>query len=189
MNPVLLIGVLSLGVYFFKKDEIEDEITVTLQSDSFTKYDSLIRQASRAHNVPWRWIKAIGWIESDLGRDSSVRRGIDVPSDYKNSVSTDGKSYGFMQTILTTSNEVRPGTTIEMLNNPAISIDVGTRVIARNMRIFPGNLEFIVRAYNGGPGFQNTKAGVRDTPIYWAKFQQKLAKILEIQPGNEKEIG
>src|SRR5690606_15188488 len=93
------------------------------------------------------------------------------------SASFDGKSWGLMQVTVPTANDFRPGTTFRELNNPQISMDLGAKILARNKRLFPSSVEFQSRAYNGGPGFQNTPRGQTDTPIYWAKVQKKLELI------------
>ena len=169
---------------------ISDEIEVQLiPDDEFTRWDTLFHSASKAHGVPWRWIKAVCWVESDLGRAASVKRGLEFPDDVEGSKSSDGKSWGLMQVTLPTANDVRPGTTVSMLNNPVISIDCGSRVLARNMRHFPKDPVSVFRAYNGGLGFNSTVAGKRDTPAYAAKVISKIEMIQKKQPGNELEIG
>ena len=178
MSPYLLLGVLSLAGYFYSRDAIGAEITV--HTDSFTKYDDLFKKYSRISGIPWRYIKAVAFVESDLGRDS---RAFDIEK------SIDGKSVGIMQTILTTSNEVRPGTSLDDLIVPEISIDVGSRILKRNRKKFPLSWEYTIRAYNGGLGFMSTVAGQRDTPKYWQKFLDRLSDILKQQPGDELEIG
>lgn len=192
MNPFLILALLAGGFLIWKNDGITalgDEITVNLETDLFTRFDDLFRNSGRVNHVPWRWIKAICWTESNLGRDSSVAQGINNPLDISGSTSSDGLSWGLMQTILSTSNEVRPGTTVAMLNDPATSVEVGARILARNMQHFPGDKVSIFRAYNGGLGFSRTVAGQRDTPAYAAKVQDRLDRILNAQPGDEMEFG
>ncbi len=154
----------------------------------YNRWDYLIKAASKRHGVPWRWIKAIMWNESSYGYAPSVWRGIMHPDDVERSASADGKSWGLMQTTRATAEWMRPGTTTRDLNIPEISIEVGTKYLAYLMRVFGGDREKTVRAYNGGPGFMKTEAGRRDTPVYYAKFEKHLELILNAQPGDEREI-
>ena len=191
--PIFWIGVALAGFLVWKTDAItaiSDEIEVQLiPEDAFTRWDSLFRASSKTHGVPWRWIKAVCWVESDLGRAASVKRGLEFPDDVEGSKSSDGKSWGLMQVTLPTANDVRPGTTVAMLNNPVVSVDCGARVLARNMRAFPKDPTSVFRAYNGGLGFAKTVLGQRDTPAYAAKVISKIEMIQKKQPGNELEIG
>lgn len=165
--------------------------TKTLASDDeFLKFDALFHKYSKKWGVPWRWIKAVAIVESNLGQARSVARGIAMPSDVQGSKSSDGLSWGLMQVTLKTAREMRPGTSEVDLNNPEISIDLGAQYLKRMIQIFGlGDEQSVFRAYNGGPGFKNTLLGRTQTPIYYAKIQNALAEINERQPGNALEIG
>jgi len=184
--PALVLLLLA-GLLYVGRDAVGAEITQL--TDEYTRWDSLFKKYSKISGVPWRWIKAVCWVESDLGRADSVAYGLEHPEETEASKSSDGKSWGLMQTIITTSNEMRPGTTIADLNNPEISIMIGAKVLGRNLRKFPNNRTSVFRAYNGGLGFASTVAGQRDTPAYAAKVEDRLARILLKQPGDEMEIG
>jgi soluble lytic murein transglycosylase-like protein len=178
---LLGLGIVGLGVLGSK---------AMADDSNFFRYDSLFKKYGRQYSVPWRWLKAIAIVESDLGNAPSVRRGLIQPNDIEGSKSSDGKSWGIMQVTLTTARELRPGTTVSELNNPEISVSLAAMYLSRLIKIFGINdKESVIRAYNGGPGFRNTLLGKTKTPVYFAKFQAALAKVLEEQPGNEMEIG
>jgi len=65
------------------------------------------------------------------------------------------------------------------LNDPEISIRIASKYLAYLGRLKNWNQEAVIRSYNGGPGYLNTVAGKRDTPIYYAKFLKNLAIVKE----------
>lgn len=186
MNYALLALFILAGLVMGNKEAIQN--AALTNSDWFTRWDSLIHEKARKYQVPWRWVKAVMWNESTLGLNRRVASGLSTPTDAESSKSADGKSWGLMQVTLITANEMRPGTSVSDLNNPEISVDLGARYLAKQFRTFKGDREKTIRAYNGGPGFEKTVAGQRDTPIYYAKFEKHLAEILSKQPGDEREI-
>jgi soluble lytic murein transglycosylase-like protein len=148
-------------------------------TDSFYQYDAAFKRESARTGVPWRWLKAIAMNESSLGANPLVAAGL---------VSTDGLSYGLMQVTVKTASWLKgSAVTSDDLNDPDFSIAVAADYLAYLSRRFPGNREYIVRGYNGGPGFLGTKRGISETPIYYDRFQRNLATVLEKQPGNELE--
>lgn len=196
MNPLgVAISLFGVGLMLYsKKNQIADAATVV--SDSFTAYDSLFKAAGKSWDVPWRWLKTIAWIESDLGRDASVQAGILDPNS-PDSVSADGLSYGLMQLTLPTANRprVRPGSTKRDLNTPALAVDIAARYVHElSLHYFPGDQlaqkENIIRAYNGGPGWKNSSAqALENTSDYFDHFVNKLNLVLLSQPGDELERG
>lgn len=151
---------------------------------AYARWDDKLKAAAKKNGVVdvgvfpgWMILKAMMWQESQLGTIKSVARGLAAPTDIEGSASYDKKSWGLMQVTWETAQDFRPGTTRAELNNPDLSIDLGSKIFARNQKKFPGNLEFQVRAYNGGLGFQKTTAGQRDTPIHWQKVKSYLDKI------------
>lgn len=193
---LLIAGAAAAAWYFGAGEEVEDTVTQNIDVDAYTQFDALMQAAAARWGVPsygpipaddsgpelaggpgWWLMKAVCWVESDLGRARSVAQGLETPSDVDGSISSDGLSWGLFQVTLATAADFRAGTTAEELNDPNISAELGARILARNSIHFPGNLEFIVRAYNGGLGFQKTRSGQQDTPVYWKKVRAKLAKI------------
>lgn len=157
-----------------------------------SEWDALIKSASRKWNVPWRWIKAVALNESDYGRYPSVALGIRNPDDLEGSVSDDKLSYGFMQMTLSTAQWLVPGITARDLNNPAVSIDLGARYL-RWLMDRPasqgGDREWVIRGYNGGPGWAVTSKGPAMTAVYYERFLRNLDLVMELDPGSEMEIG
>jgi membrane-bound lytic murein transglycosylase MltF len=149
----------------------------------------LYQRASRIYGVPWRWLMAFGYTESDNGEATSVAYGLENPGDREGSKSSDGLSWGVMQMTERTANDLRPGTTFQELNNPETSILLGAQYVRQLMDRFPGNREYTVRSYNGGPGFMNTARGQSDTPKYYARWLKKLDLVMSLYPGNELEEG
>lgn len=159
-------------------------------SDWFYRFDHQFRWASRKHGVPWRWIKAVAMVESNLGRAKSVAHGILNPTDVEGSKSSDGKSWGIMQTTIPTSIDmVGSVATPEWLNKPENSIDVGAAYLKWLMQRMGNDRERIMRAYNGGPGYMVTALGPSMTAVYYGKITSALLEIQKRQPGNEMEIG
>lgn len=187
------IAAIAVGlIAYSQKSAIADEVTVTLQSDAFTKWDPMINKYSAMRNVPWRWLKAILWVESDLGRDPTVQAGMANPGG-SDGWSEDGLSRGIMQMTVNTANRrrVRPGTTAADLDNPEICMDCAAKYLAElGNYYFSWDREGCIRAYNGGPGWRSAPAQAQaNDAAYYAKFQDKLSKIIGAQPGNEMEIG
>lgn len=175
-----------LGIGFLFKDEAV--AAVTSNGDWFTRWDSLIKQKAKKYSLPWRWIKAIAMNESMLGTAKSVARGLAAPTDVEGSKSSDGKSWGIMQLTLPTARDM-VGALIQpaYLNDPENSFELGARYLRKMYDLGKGDREFMVRAYNGGPGYKNTVLGQTMTPVYYAKFVTNLNTILSKQPGNEME--
>lgn len=186
MNPGLIF-LLFLGIILVADKAGAKDLIVT-ESNYFTKWDKIIRKFTKIHDVPWRWVKAVMWNESTFGLNPSVQWGLLNPLDMEKSKSSDSKSWGLMQMTLGTARELRPGTTVADLNNPEISIELGVKYLAKLIKRFGiSDRESVIRGYNGGPGFRNTVAGQRDTPVYYSRFLDHLAKIKERQPGPEFE--
>lgn len=184
-KKTLAIAAFALGVLLVtKKNAIADAITEN--SDAFSKWDPLLKQAASRYGIAdWRWLKAIIWNESDFGRAKSVAHGLANPEDVEGSKSSDGKSWGLTQTTLGTANDMRPGTTVADLNNPAISIDVGAKYFAKMLNRYKENQkgkipERAVRAYNQGPGNEDRRKPFADP--YLAKFVPHFFKITERNP-------
>lgn len=147
------------------------------QVDPFFRWDTLIEKYAKITGVPFSWIKAVMLNESNLGRDPRVKRGLENPQDIEGSKSSDGKSWGLMQLTLNTARQFESAVTAVGLNDPETSIRIGAKYLAYLGRIKAWDMEKVIRSYNGGPGYLNTIAGVRDTPIYFAKFQSNLDTV------------
>lgn len=138
------------------------------------KYDHWIKYYVSYFKLPadaFYWIKTIMFLESDYGRDPLVVKGL---------WSHDGNSKGVMQLKPATANDYEK-VSADDLNNPELSIRIGTQHFARIYKKFGANLELAAKAYNQGEG---TMAKVIASGIpnknankYWDKFTSRLAKV------------
>lgn len=158
--------------------------------DAFTKWDPLFKKYGKLRNVPWRWLKAICMNESNLGRHPAVVAGMANPGG-DDGWSDDGLSRGLMQMTPDTANRprVRPGTSVAELDNPEISVDCAARYLNELASYyFAWDREGVIRGYNGGPGWQHASANsLKNTEVYYARFESHLTQVLEAQPGDEME--
>lgn len=159
-------------------------------SGPFFKYDELYKKYGRQFGVPWRWIKAVAIVESNQGQAKSVAYGILNPKDIEKSKSSDGKSWGIMQTTLPTAQWMEGNSiTVEDLNNPETSIRIGAKYLKTLVDRFKlTDRESVVRGYNGGAGFMSTNQGRTLTPIYYEKFKVALNEVMSKNQGKELEI-
>ncbi len=151
---------------------------MTVQDDSFTKWDALF---SRYGGDDWSVLKAICMNESSLGRAPSVALGLVDPSNAEASKSTDGKSWGLMQMTLPTARDYDPDVTPAKLNNPEYSIRLAAQFL-RSLRRQFSELEFVVKSYNQGAGNSRKEiAGTIDgyAGEYWDRFQRNYKLVLE----------
>lgn len=175
----LLIPIAAL--IFSQKQVIED--TVQEHLDSWTQFDSLFILYGNAYGVNWKILKAIALNESNLGREPSVVRGLEVPTDIEGSKSSDGKSWGLMQVTLPTARDFEPEVTAIDLNNPDVSVSIAARLISSLFKQFsaldPRQLEWVIKSYNQGAG--NTRKEQRGdidgyAQEYWERFQRNYKR-------------
>lgn len=167
---ILGIGALIL-VMITKRNAIADE--VNSRSTWFDAYDSLFKKYASLHGLAdWRFAKAIAWNESTIGTHPTVVAGIKNPTDVEKSKSSDGLSWGVMQTQVATSQDMNAALkslsknqVVAWLNVPENSINVGVKYLVwvRNW-LKSKNLPYddwtVALSYNQGIG--NTQKGVRD---------------------------
>lgn len=183
-NSAILVSLFVVLILFSAKKVYGEEMT-----DDFTKWDYLFKKYGRTYGIPWRWVKAICMIESNLGRAKSVAHGLLYPNDIEKSKSSDGKSWGLMQTTIPTSRDFESNVTASDLNDPETSVRIACKYLKSLVNRFGlKDRESIIRAYNGGAGFMSTNLGRTLTPVYYAKFKVALEKIMALQGGNEMEI-
>lgn len=178
MNPLIIAGIFTagiLGVAMQAEGSSSSEI-----EDPFNKYDNLFKTYGNAYGIPWKWLKAICLIESNLGRAPSVARGLSDPSNVSGSTSSDGKSWGLMQLTLPTARQFESATTEVGLNNPETSIRLAAKYLQWVVRnYYPlSNQEGVIRSYNGGPGWKKGSAkSLSMTSDYYAKFIKYLNEV------------
>ena len=182
-NKILLAVVPLLFFAFAARGEIVN--VVNSGSDEFNKFDDLFKKYGGQFGVPWKWLKAICMNESSLGKAKSVAVGLSNPNDIKNSVSSDGLSWGLMQVTLTTARALEGSViTAVYLNDPENSVRLAAKVCAENIERFGiDDRESVIRAYNGGPNFMNRAQARANTAIYYSRFITNLA-IIETKQGS-----
>ena len=117
------------------------------------KYDELFKKYGSIYGVDWKILKRISWIESTLGDNPRVAKGIKNPKDIEGSKSYDGLSWGLMQMTLTTARDYDKNATQEKLNNPTYAIELSARHLKMLKTILPNERDFVM-AYNQGQGNQ-----------------------------------
>lgn len=145
-------------------------------------YDSLFQKYGAENGVDWQLLKKIAYIESTLGLNPRVVRGLVTPSDVKGSASYDGLSWGIMQLRPSTAQQFDPAATPEKLNNAEYSINIGAQYVAWVQRFIarkigadnPRYLEFVVKSYNQGVGnsSKEIQTGKGYADAYFDKFKK-----------------
>lgn len=141
------------------------------------KYDALFVKYGNLYGIDPYVLKAIAANESNVGLARSVARGIASPSDISGSVSSDGKSWGLMQTTLPTARQFESGLTEVALNSPEVSVRIAAKYIQWVKKNYGTDLEYVVRSYNGGPGWKKTALGPSLTLVYWNRFVSNFEKV------------
>lgn len=145
---------------------------------AWNKYDPLYKKYGTLYNVPWQWLKAISIVESNQGQAKSVARGLSYPSDVAGSVSSDGLSWGLMQTTVATARQFESVVTQVGLNDPETSVRIAAKYLQWVMKNYFKDQESVFRAYNGGPGWK--KGSIKSlamTQDYYSKILKALAKV------------
>lgn len=155
-------------------------------SEEWTRFDNDFKVFGAAYDVDWRWLKAIALNESNLGREKSVKRGLENPTDIEGSKSSDGLSWGLMQVTIKTAKGIDSSATEVKLNDPKYSISLAAQYVAQLKKMFLLSdsrfMEWVIKSYNQGPG--NTKKEMNRqisgyANEYWNRFQRNLNKVLE----------
>lgn len=171
MKKYAIAGALLLVVVFMKRNDLKKVAVM----NAVTTYDELFKKYGAAYGVDWKLLKAICYVESTLGLNPRVKRGLEVPSDIEGSKSTDGKSWGLMQLRPETARDFDSTATPEKLNNAEFSIKIGAQFVAWTQNyikkfVSPANprfLEFVIKAYNQGVG--NTKKEIQKLSAGYAE--------------------
>ena len=121
---------------------------------NITTFDPFFKKYADLNGLDWRMLKAIAMVESTLGENPRVKRGLINPNDIQGSMSEDGKSWGLMQLTVPTARDYDKSATEVKLNNPEFSIGISAKLLAMLNRIFDGQERDIIMAYNQGLGNQ-----------------------------------
>lgn len=179
----ILIGISILGFVTLGYQKAQAVVEENL--DSWTRFDDLFKKYDKKWGVNWKWLKAIAMSESLLGKEKSVKAGLENPKDIEGSKSSDGLSWGLMQVTVKTAKDMDASVTPEKLNNPEYSINLAAWYVSKLKKYYstgdPRYLEWVIKSYNQGPG--NTakeksgaiKKGYADE--YWTRFQNNLKRV------------
>lgn len=187
--PLLIAtGILGFIVYSNKEQIVNQTSKIIGKVNN--DYDHLFIKYGQKYGIDWKLLKRIAYIESNIGLNPRVKRGIEVPSDIKGSTSSDGLSWGLMQTTVSTARAYMPNVTEMQLNNPEISISLGAQHFAWLKRNYPQlNERDLVMSYNHGQGNQlkfisAEKAGTLSSNSYLAgrNYYSKYLKAKELIP-------
>lgn len=107
------------------------------------KYQTPIALASQKYGVPIELI--MGHIKQESGFN---------PNAYRAEPQINDASYGMMQLLLKTAKGLDPNATLEKLYDANYNIDLGTRLIAQNLKKYP-NVSDAIAAYNSGTPRKN----------------------------------
>lgn len=175
-------GLAALLLLIMKQNELKSIVVNNLR----TTYDSLFQKYGNLYGVDWKLLKAICYVESTLGLNRRVKRGLEVPTDIEGSKSTDGKSWGLMQLRPETARQFDPLANEIKLNNAEYSINIAAQYVAWVQRFIaklipasdPRFLEFVIKSYNQGVG--NTQKEIRGlnsgyANSYYQKFDGLIA--------------
>lgn len=170
----LLLALAILGVMLYmKKEEIETYITGIND-----KYDALFLKYGSLYGVSPKVLKAISANESMIGKYQGLE--------------PIGGTTGVMHIKLATARQHEPKITQDELNNPENEIRVATKHFKSLLNLYgkyPRDLqvEYAVKAYNGGQGRMNTIITLGDAvketgyyknmSTYWDRFNKHKAKL------------
>jgi hypothetical protein len=148
--------------------------------ENWTKWDQLMQQYCDDAHVPWQWMKCIMIIESTLGLDPGVARGLLHPEDIEGSKSEDGLSWGLLQLRPETARDFDIIANAQKLNDPDYSIRIGAKLLRRLYRALGGVEEFVVKAWNEGQGAAALEQSGRITgraDQYWTRYLANKAML------------
>jgi hypothetical protein len=143
------------------------------QSDVAT----LAQQTCTAYftDVDWRMLVSMAKVESQF--DPKAAR-----TEYNSNGSIRDVSYGLMQVLMGTAAweyqnlgaTVYGSPTANSMQDPAVNMYFGAAYVHWLINYHGGghSEEWIVRAYNGGPGWATTASGLSMTANHWAKYKQ-----------------
>lgn len=170
--------------------EIAIAVGVVLMSDKTGKsdFDNLFHEYGSKYSIDWKMLKAICMIESSLGTNSKVKRGLENPNDVEGSKSFDGKSWGLMQVTIPTARDFDSSATAVKLNNPSYSVNIAAQYLKWLENYFlkyksdPRFREYIIKSYNQGPGNMKNEiaTGVGYANDYWKKYRDAYGSITGI---------
>ena len=120
-----------------------------------SKFDVLFKKYADLEGIDWKILKVICQNESSMGTNPRVLKGLMNPFDIVGSTSTDGKSWGIMQIILSTGRDFDKNVNEVKLNNPDYSVAMSAKLVKVLSKRYNGKFRDIMMAYNHGMGNQD----------------------------------
>lgn len=105
-------------------------------------FDSLIWSTAQRHGIDPPLLKAVVAAESSFN-----------PRAFRDEPHIGDASYGLMQTLYRTAKDMGYTGAPEGLYDPATSLEMGARYLARQLRRYGGKVPYAVAAYNSGTAF------------------------------------
>jgi len=130
-----------------------------------SRYDTLIEETARRHEVDPALVKAIVQAESAFDPKAVSRTG----------------ARGLMQVLPETASRFA----IKNLNDPRQNLKAGVLYLKHLLEIFDGNITKAVAAYNAGP---NTVRRYRGVPPY-RETQNYLVKVMGLREAYASQLG
>ena len=104
-----------------------------------TPFDDIFFEYAALYGVPYTWVKAVAGAESDYN-----------PNAYRAEPAIGDASRGLMQLLLQTATNLGFQGDPSYLFDPAINVNLGTKLLAEDIRRFGENFERVYSAYNSG---------------------------------------
>jgi len=130
---ILLISLILLVVFLFKKEIYETGVTVYEYMKSL--YDDIFKKWASMRGLDWKLLRAFATVESDLKETA---------------VGDDGRSIGLMQVQLVIGKAYAGVQGLSELYDPDKNVEAGSGFIADLMRKYGGDLDSVIQAYNLG---------------------------------------
>lgn len=102
-------------------------------------FDNEIATSAQLYNVPETWVRAV------IETESSWK-----PMAYRAEPQINDASYGLMQLLMRTANGLGYSGEPEGLYNPAINIDLGTKLLGQLRKSYGDDFRRVYSAYNSG---------------------------------------
>lgn len=114
---------------------------MAIVNPAFDQFDDLILDASQRYGVPFLWVKAF------IGTESSFR-----PEAIREEEAINDASRGLMQVLGRTARALGYEGSLDGLFDPAINIDLGTKLMAEIIGREGPDFRRVYSAYNSGGG-------------------------------------
>lgn len=138
------------------------------------EFDTLIFDAATRHGVDPALIKAVIRAESNFNPNAYRRE------PFVQHLGGPDASYGLMQTLYTTAQELGYTGTPEGLFHPGVSIEYGTRYLKKQLIRYGGDTEKAISAYNAGSA-RRTSGGKWSNQAYVDRVVRFFRELRAVQ--------